>query len=151
MDIDDFKAYNDTYGHQKGDECLKLVAQTIRRAVGRASDLVSRYGGEEFVVVLGGTPLEGALTIAEQIRIAVDALDIPHKAAKYHSHITLSIGVTSTLPTHDTQPETVLIAADRAMYNAKKEGKNRVAYSTAARTGTYQSLIVSADEPKRLS
>lgn len=151
MDIDDFKAYNDTYGHQKGDECLKLVASAIRRAVGRASDLVSRYGGEEFVVVLGDTPLEGALKIAEQIRSAVESLAIPHKAAKYHQHVTLSIGVTSTLPTHDTQPETVLIAADRAMYNAKHEGKNRVAYSTAARTGTYQALVVTGDTPSRLS
>jgi len=151
MDIDDFKAYNDTYGHQKGDECLKLVAQAIRRTVGRASDLVSRYGGEEFVVVLGDTPLEGALKIAEQIRVSVESLAIPHKAAKYYRHVTLSIGVTSTLPTHDTQPETVLIAADRAMYNAKHDGKNRVAYSTAARTGTYQSLTVTGNLPSRLS
>ncbi len=151
MDIDDFKAYNDTYGHQKGDECLKLVAAAIRRAVGRASDLVSRYGGEEFVVVLGDTPLEGALKIAEQIRVAVESMEIPHKAAKYHHHVTLSIGVTSTLPTHDTQPETALIAADRAMYNAKHDGKNRVAYSTAARTGTYQALIVTSEPSTRLS
>lgn len=151
MDIDDFKAYNDTYGHQKGDECLKLVAQTIHRAIGRASDLVSRYGGEEFVAVLGDTPLEGALRIAEQIRAAVESLQIPHNAAKYHQFVTLSIGVTSTLPTHDTQPETVLIAADRAMYNAKHDGKNRVAYSTAARTGTYQQLVVTGDTPTRLS
>jgi diguanylate cyclase (GGDEF)-like protein len=151
MDIDNFKAYNDTYGHQKGDECLKLVAQTIRRTVGRASDLVSRYGGEEFVVVLGDTPLEGALKIAEQIREAIDSLNIPHKSAQHHKHVTLSIGVTSTLPTHDTQPETILISADRAMYNAKREGKNRVAYSTAARTGTYQALIVTDNSAKLLS
>ena len=151
MDIDDFKTYNDTYGHQKGDECLKLVAEAIRHSIGRASDLVSRYGGEEFVAVLGDTPLEGALQIAEQIRAAVESLQIPHSAAKYHQVVTLSIGVTSTLPTHDTQPETVLIAADRAMYNAKHDGKNRVAYSTAARTGTYQQLIVAGDAPTRLS
>ncbi len=151
MDIDDFKAYNDNYGHQKGDECLKRVAEAIRRTVGRASDLVSRYGGEEFVVVLGDTPLEGALRIAEQIRSAVEQLAIPHRGSKNHRHVTVSIGVTSTLPTHDTQPETVLIAADRAMYNAKNDGKNRVAYSTAARTGTYQSLVVTGDTPTRLS
>jgi diguanylate cyclase (GGDEF)-like protein len=151
MDIDDFKAYNDNYGHQKGDECLKLVAQAIRKSVGRASDLVSRYGGEEFVVVLGDTPLEGALKIAEQIRAAVEALGIEHKEAKFYPRVTVSIGVTSSLPSHDTQPETVLIAADRAMYNAKHEGKNRVAYSTAARTGTYQALIIAGETPKRLS
>ena len=151
MDIDDFKAYNDAYGHQKGDECLKLVAEAINRTVGRASDLVSRYGGEEFVAILGDTPLEGGLQIAEQIRASVEALQIPHKAAKYHQYVTLSIGVTSTLPTHDTQPETILIAADRAMYNAKHEGKNRVAYSTTARTGTYQSLVMPGDKTSRLS
>ena len=89
--------------------------------------------------------------IAEQIRAAIESLGIPHKAATYHRHITLSIGVTSTLPTHDTQPESILIAADRAMYNAKHDGKNRVAYSTAARTGTYQSLIISNDSPTRPS
>ena len=86
-----------------------------------------------------------------ELRAAVEALQIPHSAAKYHQCVTLSIGVTSTLPTHDTQPETVLIAADRAMYNAKHDGKNRVAYSTAARTGTYQQLIVTGETPKRLS
>jgi len=151
IDIDNFKAYNDNYGHQKGDTCLKLVAQAIRRAVGRASDLVSRYGGEEFIVVLGDTPLEGGLKIAENIRATVEGLGIPHKGAKDHRCVTISIGVTSTLPTHDTHPETVLVAADRAMYNAKNDGRNKVAYSTAARTGTYQALCVSDHSSTELS
>ncbi|MFW2403312.1 MAG: diguanylate cyclase [Gammaproteobacteria bacterium] len=151
IDIDNFKAYNDNYGHQKGDHCLKLVAQAIRRAVGRASDLVSRYGGEEFIVVLGDTPLEGGLKIAENIRATVEGLGIPHKGAKEHRCVTVSIGVTSTLPTHDTQPETVLVAADRAMYNAKNDGRNKVAYSTSARTGTYQALCVSDHSNTQLS
>jgi len=151
IDIDNFKAYNDNYGHQQGDQCLKLVAEAIRRAVGRASDLVSRYGGEEFVVVLGDTPLEGGLKIAENIRAAVERLGIAHKGARRHACVTVSIGVTSTLPTRDTQPETVLVAADRAMFNAKNDGKNKVAYSTAARTGTYQALCVSGDAGKQFS
>ncbi|MDH3978582.1 MAG: GGDEF domain-containing protein, partial [Gammaproteobacteria bacterium] len=138
MDIDNFKSYNDSYGHQKGDECLRQVAKAIRLAIGRPSDLASRYGGEEFVVVLGDTPLEGALKVAESIRQSVRELEIPHKGSESDRYVTLSIGVTSTLPTHDVQPETILIAADRAMYNAKSQGKNRVAYSTTARTGTYQ-------------
>lgn len=142
IDIDNFKAYNDTYGHQKGDKCLKLVAAAIRRTVGRASDLVSRYGGEEFIVVLGDTPLEGGLRVAENIRVAVEQLRIPHEGAQQHGCVTVSIGVTSTLPTRDTHPETVLVAADRAMYNAKNEGRNRVAYSTAGRTGIFQALCV---------
>jgi diguanylate cyclase (GGDEF)-like protein len=140
IDIDNFKAYNDTYGHQKGDMCLKLVAEAIRRSVGRATDLVSRYGGEEFIVVLGDTPLDGALQIAEEIRATVENLNIPHKGAEFHPVVTVSIGATSTLPSADMQPETFLVAADRAMYRAKNDGKNQVAYSTSARTGVYQAL-----------
>lgn len=151
IDIDDFKAYNDTYGHHEGDQCLKLVAEAIRRAVGRASDLVSRYGGEEFIVVLGDTPLDGGLKIAERIRATVEALGIPHAGATQHDCVTISVGITSTLPTRDTQPETVLVSADRAMYNAKRDGKNRVAYSTSARTGTYQALCTPGNVSTRLS
>lgn len=142
IDIDDFKSYNEHHGHKKGDACLKIVAESIRQTVGRASDLVSRYGGEEFVVVLGNTPLEGALKIAENIRVAVESLGILHKGAKGVGMMTVSVGVTSTLPTRETQPETVLVAADRAMYNAKHNGKNQVAYSTTARTGIYQALCL---------
>jgi len=151
IDIDDFKAYNDTYGHHKGDQCLKLVADAIRRGVGRASDLVSRYGGEEFIVVLGDTPLEGGLQIAERIRATVEELGVPHSGATSYDCVTISVGITSTLPTHDTQPETVLISADRAMYTAKRDGKNRVAYSTSARTGTYQALCTPGNASSRLS
>lgn len=151
IDIDNFKIYNDTYGHQKGDTCLKLVADAISRPVSRASDLVARYGGEEFIVVLGDTPLEGGLNIAEKIRAAVERLGIPHEGAERHQCVTVSIGVTSTLPGHDTNPETVLVAADRAMYNAKNDGKNKVAYSTAARTGTYEALCVPGDAGSRPS
>ena len=151
IDIDDFKSYNDNYGHDKGDHCLKLVAEAIRREVGRASDLVSRYGGEEFIVVLGNTPLEGGLKIAESIRSTVEGLGIPHAGATLHDCVTISIGITSTLPTRDTQPETVLVSADRAMYQAKRDGKNRIAYSTSARTGTYQALCTPGVASNRLS
>ena len=142
IDIDDFKAYNDHYGHQQGDTCLQLVAEAIHSGVGRASDLVSRYGGEEFVVILGDTPLEGGLKVAETIRAAVENLAIVHEGSATHPCVTISIGVTSALPTRDIQPETVLVAADRAMYNAKNDGKNKVAYSTTARTGTFQALCI---------
>ena len=127
------------------------VAEAVRRTVGRASDQVSRYGGEEFVVVLGNTPLEGALKIAENIRLAVQNLGILHKDAKNHGIMTVSVGVTSTQPTRQTRPETVLVAADRAMYNAKHAGKNQVAYSTAARTGIYQALCLPSDMETRMS
>lgn len=151
IDIDNFKAYNDTYGHQKGDMCLKLVAEAIRRSVGRATDLVSRYGGEEFIVVLGDTPLDGALKIAEEIRASVENLEIPHEGSEYHEVVTVSIGATSTLPSADMQPETFLVAADRAMYRAKNDGKNQVAYSTSSRTGVYQALCLPDGGEKRLS
>lgn len=151
IDIDDFKAYNDSYGHQKGDSCLKLVAESIKRIVGRASDLVSRYGGEEFVVVLSDTPLDGALTVGENIRSAIESLAIPHRKAPKHGIVTVSVGVTSTVPERSTNPETFLVAADRAMYTAKHEGKNRIAYSTPAQTGLFQSLCVTGDMVSRPS
>jgi diguanylate cyclase (GGDEF)-like protein len=151
IDIDDFKAFNDNYGHQKGDSCLKIVSEAIRRTVGRASDLVSRYGGEEFVVVLGDTSLDGGLKIAENIRVAVETLGVPHKGSKNNRTVTVSIGVTSTLPAADIQPETVLVAADRAMYIAKNGGKNQVAYSTAAGTGVFQALCLPNSAESRLS
>jgi diguanylate cyclase (GGDEF)-like protein len=151
IDIDDFKAYNDHYGHQRGDKCLKLVSEAIRLAAGRASDLVSRYGGEEFVVVLGQTSLEGGLRIAENIRADVERLRIPHQGSKKHHFVTVSIGVTSTLPAPDIQPATILVAADRAMYMAKNEGKNQVAYSTTAGTGIYQALCMPSNTESRPS
>ncbi|MFQ5634428.1 MAG: GGDEF domain-containing protein, partial [Gammaproteobacteria bacterium] len=103
------------------------------------------------VVVLGDTPLEGGLKIAENIRVAVESLGIAHTGTRDHGRVTVSIGVTSTLPSQTTQPETVLVAADRAMYSAKNSGKNKVAYSTAARTGTYQALCVPGEAGSRPS
>ena len=151
IDIDDFNAYNAHYGHKKGDACLKIIAEAICRTVGRASDQVSRYGGEEFVVVLGNTPLEGALKIAENIRTVVQNLGILHQDAENNGILTVSVGVTSTQPTKEMRAETVLVAADRAMYNAKHAGKNQVAYSTAARTGIYQALCLPSDMENRIS
>ncbi len=151
IDIDDFKAYNDSYGHQKGDACLRLVAESIKRVVGRASDLVSRFGGEEFVVVLSDTPLDGALKVGEKIRVAIEALAIPHRKATRYGIVTVSVGVSSTVPERQMTPETFLVAADRAMYAAKHDGKNHVAYSTPAQTGLFQSLCVTGDMVSRPS
>ena len=151
IDIDRFKAYNDTYGHQVGDTCLKTVADAIRAIVGRATDLVARYGGEEFVIILGNTPLDGALQVGENIRTAVENLGIAHEGSNDHSHVTVSVGVTSTVPTRNDQPETHLLAADRALYNAKENGRNKVAYSTSAQTGVYQILCTPNDATPRLS
>ena len=113
----------------------RSLKSTESRLLSSRDELSARGGGGVFV-------WGGALLIAEKMRVAVETLNIKHKGAKFHDCVAVSIGVTSTLPTAELQPETVLVSADRAMYTAKHDGKNRVAYSTAARTGTYQALCL---------
>ncbi|MCS7225837.1 MAG: diguanylate cyclase [Gloeomargarita sp. SKYB31] len=125
-DIDFFKSYNDTYGHLAGDDCLRRVAQTIRRVASRTGDLVARYGGEEFAVVLPRTLLAGAMTVAERIRVAVEQLRIPHQNSAVHEWVTLSLGVTSMTPTATNSPAELVAAADHALYQAKQQGRNCV-------------------------
>ena len=126
VDIDYFKPYNDTYGHQQGDKCLQQVAQTISAAVKRPGDFVARYGGEEFVVVLPNTPIEGALKVAENIRAQIEALRIPHAASAVSKFVTSSLGVANTSCFTDSNPKILLEAADMALYNAKNAGRNQV-------------------------
>lgn len=125
VDIDHFKKYNDTYGHQAGDECLKTVAVQVARAALRASDFAARYGGEEFVLVLGEVTVEGAGLLANNIRKHIDELKMPHLASP-SQNITVSCGVASVLPGEGTSIETLLKAADQALYRAKEQGRNRV-------------------------
>jgi diguanylate cyclase (GGDEF)-like protein/PAS domain S-box-containing protein len=126
-DIDCFKLYNDTYGHQAGDYCIQQVAKAISRAAQRPTDLVARYGGEEFAVILTSTDAKGAVKVAEKIRAEVEALKIVHATSGVGQHITLSLGVASTMPV-STSSTTMLIAlADEALYQAKKRGRNQVA------------------------
>lgn len=124
-DVDHFKAYNDTYGHQAGDDCLRQIAQTLSDAMERAADLAARYGGEEFVVVLPETPLDGAQIVAEKIQLAIQALNLPHSGSP-HSQVTLSIGVATLPPDEHNGPHTLIKAADRALYRAKHAGRNHV-------------------------
>jgi diguanylate cyclase (GGDEF)-like protein len=124
IDIDCFKPYNDTYGHQKGDECLRAVAQTIAKTLWRASDFPARYGGEEFAIVMPNTPLSGAMLIAERLRKAVDDLGIVHGASTVSDHVTLSIGGVVALALGPS-PERLVASADAALYRAKREGRNR--------------------------
>ncbi len=126
IDIDCFKAYNDTYGHQRGDSCLEKVAGALTDALNRAGDVVARYGGEEFAIVLPETELAGAATIAEMLRTRVEALGIPHAASWVGERITCSVGVAATIPSHDSSPAALIAAADQALYQAKREGRNRV-------------------------
>lgn len=124
-DIDFFKAYNDTFGHQAGDRCLQQVAKAISLAVKRPADLVARYGGEEFAVILPNTDTEGALQVANEIRVNIRALEISHYT-KASSYITLSFGIASAIPTPTTFPDILITNADKALYTAKAEGHDRV-------------------------
>jgi diguanylate cyclase (GGDEF)-like protein len=123
VDIDFFKAFNDTYGHQRGDDCLKQVAGALAASLGRPGDLAARYGGEEFVVVLSGTGRDGAVAVAETLRASVDALRIPHTGSRVSDHVTISIGVASLIPRQPAAAETLVAAADRALYQAKRGGR----------------------------
>ncbi|OYU14255.1 MAG: hypothetical protein CFE37_11760 [Alphaproteobacteria bacterium PA4] len=125
-DIDGFKLYNDMLGHPEGDRCLAAVAAVFLQAVGRAGDLAARYGGEEFVVLVPGAGSEAALTLAEALRKACQALAITHPASPVLPVITLSLGVASCLPTDDKRPQDLVARADGALYRAKQEGRNRV-------------------------
>ena len=124
-DIDFFKHFNDSFGHQSGDECLRRVAQTLVGAMDRGGDLLARYGGEEFVAVLPDTSLKGAAYVAEQMRKAVSALGIAHPGTPF-AHVTASFGVVSAVAMPETDPQAVVGAADRALYTAKHNGRNRV-------------------------
>jgi diguanylate cyclase (GGDEF)-like protein/PAS domain S-box-containing protein len=125
-DIDYFKYYNDCYGHQAGDNCLKLVARTLGRAAKRPGDLVARYGGEEFVVVLPNTDLKGAETVAEEIRCLVRRRRIDHKMSKIDKIITLSLGVASCVPNNNWAASDLVQWADEALYQAKHCGRDQV-------------------------
>jgi diguanylate cyclase (GGDEF)-like protein len=126
MDIDDFKAYNDTYGHQGGDDTLRNVAQAIRNHLRRPSDLVARYGGEEFAVVLPDTPIEAACMLAEKIREGVEALKIPHKRARAADHVTVSIGAAVSTLDAPLDKAGLIAEADAQLYKSKERGRNRV-------------------------
>jgi two-component system chemotaxis family response regulator WspR len=126
LDIDFFKKYNDLYGHQAGDQCLARIAITIRASLKRTTDLVSRYGGEEFTVVLPATDLDGVMRVAEDIRKNIEELHIEHADSTVSQYVTVSLGVcfieTVELLKHQEQ---ILAHADKALYKSKSKGKNQ--------------------------
>lgn len=124
-DVDHFKLYNDYYGHQAGDECLKKVAQAMKEAIKRPADLVARYGGEEFAIILSDTNNLGAARVAQEILRVIAKLNVPHALSNVSEYVTLSLGVSSTIPTQDISPKILIDFADKALYKAKKAGRNR--------------------------
>ncbi|MEK3719449.1 diguanylate cyclase [Paenibacillus sp. FSL H8-0034] len=126
FDIDCFKLYNDTYGHLGGDLCLKRVASIAQQSLYRKPDLVARYGGEEFGIILPHTNGQDAFLIAERIREAVEAEAIQHKGSSVKSVVTISVGVATMIPYPQMDKEALISKADKALYQAKQEGRNQV-------------------------
>lgn len=133
-DIDYFKIYNDTYGHQAGDDCLRSVAQTIRRSLQRPADVAARYGGEEFAVILPQTDAASALLVAEHIRAKVKDLKIFFNPEILdclpNSVVTISLGIASVVPGPENDAAALVLAADEALYHSKRQGRDRVTMST---------------------
>ena len=126
LDIDHFKAFNDSYGHLNGDECLKQVAHVLSDCVSRTIDLSARYGGEEFACILPDTDIHGAVVIAEKIRRGIQALAIPHKESSAAEYVTASLGVVTSVCSHERTALDLLAQADDLLYRAKSSGRNRI-------------------------
>lgn len=130
IDIDHFKNYNDHYGHLAGDDCLKAVARVLQSSLGRAADFLARFGGEEFIILLPDTKENGCRHLAEAIRSAVEKLDIEHRDSPVADHLTVSIGAVTCIDVTRCDRELLLEHADRLLYQAKHEGRNRVKAQT---------------------
>jgi diguanylate cyclase (GGDEF)-like protein/PAS domain S-box-containing protein len=129
LDLDHFKHFNDTYGHQVGDDCLRAVADAVRSTIG-ATDVACRYGGEEIAIILPAADSAAAVRTAEAVRVAIEELDLPHDRNPAGSRVTASFGVATALSRHGgtmRMPEALLLAADNALYKAKHNGRNRIA------------------------
>ncbi len=131
IDIDKFKHYNDTYGHLAGDGCLKQVAKVIKHALNGPEDVIARFGGEEFVILLSNSSADQAMVIAEKIRDKIEKLCIKHKDAV--TKVTISLGIASSVPDKKQTPERLIKIADQALYQAKSEGRNRVVLASEVR------------------
>ncbi len=126
IDIDNFKAYNDSLGHPEGDKCLIAVAEVIRKAAGRAGDFAARYGGEEFMVIIPGLDHAAAMVYAETLRQACEARALPHPASSVAAVVTISVGVAACVPSSQSSVDALVAQADAALYRAKDGGRNRV-------------------------
>ena len=125
IDVDKFKVFNDTYGHQQGDVVLQTVACSLKKSMRRPADFASRWGGEEFAILLPSTEASGALSIAEGVREEIERTAIPRPGGE-HVKVTVSIGVNSLIPSQDDSMDDFILKADKALYTAKETGRNRV-------------------------
>lgn len=126
IDVDKFKAYNDIYGHLNGDKCLKNVAKVIKNCIKESNNIVSRYGGEEFIVLIVDSNLEDIKCVAENIRKNVENLGVLHEGFEQYGVVTVSIGIATCIPDKKSSPEKLINAADEKLYRAKSLGRNRV-------------------------
>ncbi len=124
IDIDKFKEYNDEHGHIKGDECLIYIANFLNNNMNRSGDFLARYGGEEFCIIMPETNINGAVTFAEKIHSGVRDLKIPNPGSEISKYLTISIGVASVIPGRDESCMDLLYTSDKALYNAKNDGRN---------------------------
>ena len=126
VDIDHFKQFNDSLGHQRGDECLRKVAETLASGAHRAGDVVARYGGEEFAIILPGIDRAGAAAVAEKFRAAIEDVRIPHPLSSVGPHVTVCVGIATWAPRREDNLEKLVCFADVALYRAKAHGRNRI-------------------------
>ena len=129
-DVDFFKRYNDRYGHPTGDDCLRTVAKAIEACIRRPADLAARYGGEEFAVILPNTVREGATFIAEEICHVIAELRIPHESSFVKDRVSVSIGISTAMPERSVHPRSIIESADKGLYLAKNQGRDRAVYSS---------------------
>lgn len=125
IDVDHFKKYNDHYGHQGGDDCLRQIAEALKLGAQRPSDLAARYGGEEFAILLPDTDPAGAAVVAEQLRARVAGLEIPHAKSETSSRVTISLGIATLAPSSDGVAGSLVAHADANLYRAKERGRDR--------------------------
>ena len=153
IDIDHFHAFNETYGHLAGDDCLTQVANALTGLERRSCDEVARWGGEEFVYVLPDCDRAGAYRVGERIRAAVEALAIPHASSSASDRVTVSVGAAAMKPRPDLSPETLLAAADDALFHAKRSGRNQVCEAPDAAPGHVVQVdpLIAARVPKFLA
>ncbi|GEM_PF-3130151 len=142
IDIDHFKQYNDEFGHVKGDECLRFLADFLKNNLNRPGDFVARYGGEEFTIIMPDTNINGAITYAEKVHSGVRELNIPNPGSKVSKYLTISIGIASVIPGNSETYMDLIYTSDKALYKAKNDGRNIIRTSDALEKNPKPKLVV---------